>query len=449
MQWLFRKDLQILLRSRLLLALLVLYPVLIALLIGVAISRSPGKPKVAIVNLSAPGQEIEIGSNRLSISHYTSSLTSDITPVRLASREQAIKEISSGEVLAAVVLPADITQKLSSVLTQAHVEVLYNGNALEQSFVQSTINSALAQANLALSSEIKQLAAEDIDLILKGGNFSVLGSVHEILGLKRIASVLREVLKHEPNGADRSKLVKVQSFAQFAAQNLDLSKEVLATVSQPINVSARLIHGRRTPLNDYAVVVAVCISEMFICVLLAAGGIALEREEHTLRRLVRGPPARRALISPQGMVIEKTIFAACCAFVVALIMLAGIGAFVGLEWGRVELWLVALVLGALAFGALGVAIGSLAREVRAATLLAFALSLPLAFLALVPAGAVAAGLYDAIGAVSFVFPFKAALQALDAAVDRASPGVGISLVHLAVIAAFFALVARFALQRGE
>ncbi len=67
---------------------------------------------------------------------------------------------------------------------------------------------------------------------------------------------------------------------------------------------------------------------------------------------------------------------------------------------------------------------------RAASLLAFLLSLPLAFLALVPSGAVAHGLYDAIAAISFVFPFKAALQALDAAVNGASPALGVSLAHL-------------------
>ena len=105
-------------------------------------------------------------------------------------------------------------------------------------------------------------------------------------------------------------------------------------------------------------------------------------------------------------------------------MLAGIGAFVGLEWSRVGQWLVALAFGGLAFAALGVAIGALAREVRAASLLSFLLSLPLAFLALVPAGAVAGGLYDAIRAISFVFPYKAALEALDAAVNRYLAGPG-------------------------
>jgi ABC-2 type transport system permease protein len=128
-------------------------------------------------------------------------------------------------------------------------------------------------------------------------------------------------------------------------------------------------------------------------------------------------------------------------------MLAGIGAFVHLEWTRLPLWLAALALGAVAFGALGVSIGALAREVRAASLLAFLLSLPLAFLALVPSGSVGRGLYDAISVVSFVFPFKAALQALDAAVNQSSPGLPISLVHLAVLAVVFGALARVGLRR--
>ena len=104
-------------------------------------------------------------------------------------------------------------------------------------------------------------------------------------------------------------------------------------------------------------------------------------------------------------------------------MLAGLGLFVDLDWGRFPLWLVAVVAGALAFAALGLAIGALTREVRAASLLAFMLSLPLAFLALVPSGAVAPALYDVIRAVSAVFPFKPTLDALDAALNDAG-GLG-------------------------
>ena len=70
-------------------------------------------------------------------------------------------------------------------------------------------------------------------------------------------------------------------------------------------------------------------------------------------------------------------------------------------------WLAALLGGALAFAAMGVAIGGLAREVRAASLLAFALSLPIAFLALVPTGAVDDRLYTVIDGVSVAVPVQA------------------------------------------
>ena len=56
MRWLLLKDLQILRRSPLLVGLLVIYPVLIALLIGYALSRGPTKPKVAFLNEVPAGQ---------------------------------------------------------------------------------------------------------------------------------------------------------------------------------------------------------------------------------------------------------------------------------------------------------------------------------------------------------------------------------------------------------
>lgn len=443
MRWMLRKDLLILARSRVMVGVLVLYPVAVALLIGLAISRAPSKPKVAIVNLSPRSATVELGGTRLNVGHYYSQLFSQVQPVPVATRAQAVAAVQSGRVLAAVVIPANIASRLSSVTSQGHVEVIYNGDALEQSFVHSTIEAALAQANLELSDQIRRVAARVIGALVQGGSLGVPGAPQNLPGLSAIPGILHRVIAREPHGADRAQLENLAAFSEFAAQNLGVSQEVLSTVSQPIQVQSTLLHGRRTPLDTYAVVVAVSISLMFVCVLLAAGGIALEREEHTLARLVRG------LLSREQLIAEKLLLAAGCAAVVAFAMLAGIGAFVGLDWGRVGQWVAALAVAALAFGALGVAIGALAREVRAASLLAFLLSLPLAFLALVPAGAVAGGVYDVIRVISLVFPFKAALQALDAAVNRSSPGLGVSLAHLLVLTVLFAVLARVGLERAE
>jgi ABC-type multidrug transport system permease subunit len=443
MRWLLGKDLLILRRSRLLVALLIVYPVAIALLIGFAISASPSKPRVAIVDQTPPGETITLGGTRIGLSEYTDELFRQVRVVRVPTRTAAASKVTSGDVLAAIVIPPDIVSKISSGVNQAHVEVIYNGDALKQSFVRSAINSALAQANLTLSEQIKSVSVRYIDLLLTGGQLGVLGSSQNIIGLSHIAPALSAVARHQPPGKDRATLVRVAAFAAFAARNLGIAKNVLTTVSQPIAVNSTLLHGKRTPLDTYAVVVAVSISLMFICVLLAAGGVALEREEHALARLVRG------LVSREALLAEKALLAAACAFVVAFAMLLGVSAFVALDLSRAGMWVLALAFSALGFAALGIAIGALAREVRAASLLAFLLSLPLAFLALVPSGSVAGGLYSVIGAVSFVFPFKAALQALDTAVNGASPSIGISIAHLVGLTVLFGAFARLGLRGAE
>ena len=442
-RWLLQKGLVILARSRLLVGVLVVYPIAIALLIGLAISRSPGRPKVAIVDETPPGQTIEVGSQKVNVSEYADQLFSQVQPLHVSSREQAVADVRSGKVLAAVVIPRDLAARISSGVTQGSIEVLYNGNALEQSLVRSQLSSALAQANVGFSEQIQRAAAQAIGVLLRGGNLGVLGAPSNMIGLGEIPPSLRAIIAHRPPGAERAELERIDKFAEFANQNLGLARNVLSTIGQPIAVKSTLVQGRRTPLNTFAVVVAVSVSLMFVCVLLAAGGVALEREEHTLARLARGLATREALLA------EKLLLAAACALVLALAMLAGIGAFVSLDFSRAAQWLIALAFGAVAFGALGIAIGALAREVRAASLLAFGLSLPLAFGALVPSGAVSHGLYDAIVAISFVFPFKAALQALDAAVNGASPGLGVSALHLLGLSLLFGALARVGLRRLE
>ena len=52
------KDLRILARSPLLVALLVVYPLVVALLIGLSLSRGPDKPRIAFVNEVPPDEQL-------------------------------------------------------------------------------------------------------------------------------------------------------------------------------------------------------------------------------------------------------------------------------------------------------------------------------------------------------------------------------------------------------
>ena len=87
------------------------------------------------------------------------------------------------------------------------------------------------------------------------------------------------------------------------------------------------------------------------------------------------------------------------------------------------------------------------RDVQAASLLAFALALPLAFLAVVPESAVSATLFDVLAAISALFPFKPALDALDSALGAGGSLAG-PLAHLALLTAVYGTAARLAVRRA-
>jgi ABC-2 type transport system permease protein len=437
------KDLRILRRSPALSMLLIVYPAAIAVLIGLALSRGPGLPRVAFLNEIPPSRAvITLGSTRIDTTRYERQLFQAIQPVTVSSRAQAVADVRDGSTIAALIIPADLPRLLASAATSAYVQVIYNGDAINQSLVETAIESKLAQANALLAVQLEKVAGSYIDLLLSGGRLNFLGLAFNVLGLRDSAQILDGVLSGLPAHSPlATKLTPVAAFAKIAVNNLASAKAVIGAVGAPIVVHQQTIDGRRTPLDFYAVAIAVTISLMFVCLLLASGTLALEREENTLERL------RRGLVSPSALLGEKSLLASVCAVFVGFAMLAGIGIFVPLDWGRAGLWLLALLGGALAFATLGVALGGLVRDVRAASLLALLVSFPLVFLALVPAGSVAVGLYDAIRVVSAVFPFKAALEAVDAAVNRSSPSLWAALGHIALLVLGFGALARLALRR--
>jgi ABC-type multidrug transport system permease subunit len=447
-RWLLLKDLQILRRSPLLVALLVLYPLIVALLVGLALSSGPSKPKVAFANLVPPGEAtINLGGEDLDATTYASALFEAVDPIRVDSRAEAIEKVRSGEALGALVIPADVIERLQGTLSLTGreppaVEVYYAAeNPLKRRYVQATIDATLADANKALSDEIFKEAARYLNLIVAGGKLSlpVVGDI-QILGLRNAQRIIDAAIAGLPeDSTSRVALEQVSRFARLAADNLDVSRPILASIGSPVRVNEKAIGGSSSSLDVFGVEVAVVISLMFVTLLLAAGMLALEREEHAFGRLVRG------LVSRTGLLAEKISLAGLCAWLLAAVMLAVLVAFLDLGWSRTPVWLLALAFAALAFAALGVAIGGLAREVRAASLLAFMLALPIAALALVPSGAVGGTLYDLIRIVSGAFPFKPALNALDAALSGEYL-LG-HLAHLVALTAAFALLARLSLRR--
>jgi ABC-2 type transport system permease protein len=450
MRWLLLKDLQILRRSPLIVGLLIAYPVVLGVLIGFALSGDNSKPRVAFLNEISDTAQFQVGTddNTIDRNLARNELCSRVECVDVDSREEAEQKVEDGDVIAALILPSDLLDKLNSLATlnpqKPEVEVLVNqDDPVKASLVDDRIQALITEANLILARKISDEAANYLDLIVKGGTFSVpiLGDV-DILGLNKAAAILGQVgAELPPNSPASGALDRVVEFANVAGDNLDLALPLLGAISEPISVNKQVVAGNSSELDVFAIAVAATITLMFVTVLLVAGSLALEREENAFARITRGR------VGPTGLLVEKLSLGVIASFAVTLILLVALTVLVSVDWGRTPLILVAIGAGGAAFAAFGAAIGGAAREVRASSLLAFMVSLPIAFLSLVPSGTVSVGVFHVIEVVRALFPFDPALDAMNGALDSAGPSVGLPLVHLAAIVVAYGLLARLALRR--
>jgi ABC-type multidrug transport system permease subunit len=450
MRWLLLKDLQILKRSPLLTALLVIYPIVLAVLIGFAVSRGPDKPTVAFLNEIPTEEGLELGGEGdtgFDQDEAFDELCDRVECVKVDDRDEALEKVRDGEVLAALIVPQNFLDRLQAQLNgaglqSAQVEVYVNeDDPVKARLVDDRISSLLTEANLILSDRISESLLSYLDILIEGGDFTlpILGEEFQVLGLERTEQILRSV-RGDLGGPERRVVDEVIRFAGLARENLGFARPVLTSVSEPIAVEKQAVSGDVPPLDTFAISVAIAITLMFVTVLLVAGSLALEREENTFARLTRGLVSRSALLA------EKIGLGTICAIVVAIVLLAVLELFVDLAWERFPLILSAIALTGAGFAAMGSAIGVAAREVRASALAAFALTLPIAFLSLVPSGTVSETLYDAIRIVTGAFPFRPGLDALSAALSSNGDLV-LNLLHLAVLTAAYFLIARVALRR--
>jgi ABC-2 type transport system permease protein len=428
--------------------MLIAYPVVFALMIGFALSSPPGKPKVAVYSEITPAtSRIHFGSQQIDVTNYTKDLFKSIQPIFVRSRSEALNKVLSGQASAAVIIPRDVPAQIQSLVSQGvgtpTIDLFLNSrNPLERQFADQAIQSRVNDVEQAVSRQVLKVAVNDLDRVLNGGSINLIGQNFHLLGLRDSRAVIARTIASLPRGSRLTPpLARVVHFADLAIAGLGFASPVLGSIGTPLAVKTIDLAGHTTPTASYAAVIAVAVSLMLVTLLLASGMLALERSENVYRRLVRG------LVSPGGLLFEKIILAAVCGAAVSFAMVAGISAFLHLEWSRVAVWLLALGVSAAAFGSLGVAIGALGRDVSTASLMAFLFSLPIAFIALVPSTSVSTAVGHALNAISFVFPFRAALDALNNALTGSSPGVGLPLLHLLGLAALFWALARMALRR--
>ncbi|MEQ8833696.1 MAG: ABC transporter permease [Miltoncostaeaceae bacterium] len=435
------KDLRMLIRSPGLLLALLAYPLLVSLLVAAALQESDRRPTIALVNLDTTGRTVEVAGERRSVADYIARIAEE-TEVRALGPEEAARALDDGRVSAVLTIPEGFVSDLQSGLRSPEVGLTTaRRSPIEAQALTRTLESAVFAFNRDLAEGYVDQVVALVDLVVNGGTIGAFGRSGEALGLIRSRELVLELqadLRARGDTATAEALQPLVAFIDTTRANLDLAAPAAEAIRSPIELAVTESGDGREPLTAFGVAAALLISLGLAGLLLGAAGLASERDDDVLARLVRGPVRAWALVA------EKVVFGAVIAGALGGVLLGALMLGAGLAPGRFGWWAAALLAAGLAVAALGVLAGALARDTRSALLVALMGGVPLLALAVVPAGGLA-------GVAAGLTPFGPALDLfqgllVDPALDTGR--LGADLLRLAAMAVVLGALATVATARA-
>jgi ABC-type transport system involved in cytochrome c biogenesis permease component len=429
-----RKDLRVLGRSPLLLAALVAYPIVIALLVGLVAGYASSKPRVAWVDEDNVPESVQVGGRTFHVQTIIDEVSKNVSLVRM-SADEAKRQLDSGEVVATITVPPGFVGTLQTASQSPSLE-LRTGSGVLASRVTQQVQALVYQLNRELQQAFIKANLAFVDLLLHGGKGSFLGRGFTVLGLD---GTEKELAAMPPSERVRA----VQNFVRQARIGLAQTGTALEATAHPIVLEQAKEKGRTWVLSAQVQSYGIALTVTFLALLLAAGAIAAERDEGTIARLRRGLVTRSQLVWSKVALatVVGVALGAAIAVVFGVVVEAG-GVSGGEPWVRIPLLLVGVALAAAVVGAAGTLLGALAGEARTASLLAVLVVLPVVFVGLVPRFGFAYW-------ISQLLPFAHAVRWFAAALYDASPwrALAVQTAWLLGIGAVLWLLARVSLRR--
>jgi hypothetical protein len=437
------KDLRVLRRSPALLVALVLYPMLVAVLVGVVVRYANERPRVAFVDLDDLPETLAIGGQEFGVERLIGQVDKSVELIRLGP-EEARRRLETGEVVAVITVPPGFASDLRGMVESPTLLLRTTRGGISGRVEQQTqalvynLNRRLQRAYIA-----SNLAY--IELLRRGGELSFFGADVEVIGLEESERIIEGLERRTTDPAMLAELERLRDFVEDAQLALGQSDEALQALANPISLASDTEAGRTWLLSAQIQSFALALTLCFVCMLLAAAAIAAERDENVIGRLVRG------LVGLLSLVVVKVALAALVAVALGLavaVLFTGLAELMDIQgtepWERLPVLIVGLALAGAAFGAFGVLVGALAREARTAVLVAFLVALPIVLLGLVPESAVGAAAW-----VSAAFPFAHAVEFFEAALYDLDPWgrLGREAAWLVGLGAVFTAAARLGVRR--
>jgi ABC-type multidrug transport system permease subunit len=430
------KDLRVLRRSPLLVALLIAYPLLVAALVGLVAGYGSSKPRVALVDEDHLPRVAVIGGQTFHIDAAIHEVGKNVHLIRM-SPAAAARALRSGRVVATLTVPQGFLADLKSGLTSPNLVYQTTRGGISPRVTQQ-LQALVYSLNRRIQRAYVGTDLRYVHLILHGGDATFAGRRYHILGLDRMHALVTQL----PRSRARD---QVADFARIAGVALGFTGSLLSSTANPIALERAPEKSRSSLLSAQVQSYALGLTVTFLALLLAAGALAAERDENVVGRLARG------LVSLGELVWAKVALAAIVALALGLAIAIVFGVIVqaggvvgGAPWARLPLLAVGLVLAGASLGALGSLLGALAREARTASLVAVLVVMPIVFVGLVPKQVV-----PLAGWVSDGLPFAHAVRYFSSSLYDASPwaAVGRELTWLVGLGGIFGVLARVASRR--
>jgi len=397
-----------LLRTPVLLAVLLAYPLVVAALVGLVAGYASSKPRVALVDLDGLPPKLVVGTHTFNVRKTIDEVARNVTLVRL-SEDEAKRDLADGKVVAVVTVPAGFVATLQEMVRSPTLDLAITRGGTSAR-VRQQVQALVFQLNRKLQHAYIDANLRYVRLILHGGNGRFLGQRFDVLGLDGT----EQALAHLPQG---ERVRKIEQFVRTARLALRQTNGALRATAAPIELHEEPNRGRSALLSAQVQSYALGLTVAFLALVLAAGALAAERDENVLGRLARG------LVSPAQLVAAKVALAAIVGAVLGLGIALAFGVVIaagnvtgGEPWGRLPLLAFGLALAGAALGTVGTLIGALAREARTASLVAVLVVLPIVFLGLIPTE-----IFAAAGWASDALPFSHGVQFFSAALYDLHP----------------------------
>jgi ABC-type transport system involved in multi-copper enzyme maturation permease subunit len=433
---LLRKDLRVLVRSPLLLAVLIAYPLLVAGLVGLVAGYGSSKPRVALVDEDHLPRIVSVGGHQFRVHDAIDEVGKNVHLVRM-SPPAARHALATGRVVATLTIPPGFLADLESGVHAPSLVYQTTRGGISGRVTQQ-VQALVYGLNQQLQTAYVRTDLHYVQLIVNGGTAVFAGRTYDVLGLAR----MRNLLQRLPPGRERD---RISEFARIAGVALAQTGNLLGATANPIELERAHEDARSSLLSAQVQSYALALTITFLALLLAAGAIASERDENAIGRLRRGLVSMGELVSAKVALAAVVALALGWAIAIVFGVIVEVGGVAGGEpWQRLPLLAVGLLVAGAALGALGVLLGALARETRTASLVAVLVVMPIVFLGLVPREVV-----PVAGWLSDGLPFAHAVRYFSASLYDASPWrtVWRELLWLLGLGLVFCVLARAATRR--